>query len=92
MTPIHPGRILKRELEVRGQTANQLALTLRVSSGRITSILKGKRSVTPETALRLARYLGNTPQFWMNLQTRFDLTVAEQALGKRISSEVKPAA
>ncbi len=78
MTPIHPGRILKREL--------------RVPSGRITSILKGKRSVTPETALRLARYFGNTPQFWMNLQTRFDLIVAEQALGKRISSEVKPAA
>ena len=92
MTPIHPGRILKRELEARGQTANQLALALRVPSGRITSILKGKRSVTPETALRLARYLGNTPQFWMNLQTRFDLIVAEQALGERISSEVKPAA
>ncbi len=54
--------------------------------------LKGKRGVTPETALRLARYFGNTPQFWMNLQTRFDLIVAEQALGKRISSEVKPAA
>jgi len=92
MTPIHPGRILKRELEARGQTANQLALALRVPSGRITSILKGKRSVTPETALRLARYFGNTPQFWMNLQTRFDLIVAEQALGERISSEVKPAA
>ena len=92
MTPIHPGRILKRELEARGQTANQLALALRVPSGRITSILKGKRSVTPETALRLARYFGNTPQFWMNLQTRFDLIVAEQDLGERISSEVKPAA
>ncbi len=92
MTPIHPGRILKRELEARGQTANQLALALRVPSGRITSILKGKRSVTTETALRLARYFGNTPQFWMNLQTRFDLIVAEQALGKRIFSEVKPAA
>jgi len=92
MTPIHPGRILKRELQARGQTANQLALALRVPSGRITSILKGKRSVTPETALRLARHFGHTPQFWMNLQTRFDLIVAEQTLGKRISSEVKPAA
>jgi addiction module HigA family antidote len=92
MTPIHPGRILRRELEARGQTATQLALALRVPSGRITSILKGKRSVTPETALRLARYFGNTPQFWMNLQTRFDLIAAEQALGERISSEVKPAA
>jgi len=92
MTPIHPGRILKRELEARGQTANQLGLALRVPSGRVTSILKGKRRVTPETALRLARYFGNTPQFWMNLQTRFDLIVAEQDLGERISSEVKPAA
>ncbi len=92
MTPIHPGRILKRELEARGQTANQLALALHVPSRRITSILKGKRSVTPETALRLARYFGNAPQFWMNLQTRFDLIVAEQALGERTSSEVKPAA
>lgn len=92
MTPIHPGRILRRELEARGQTANQLGLALRVPSGRITSILKGKRRVTPETALRLARYFGNTPQFWMNLQTRFDLIAAEQALGERISSEVKPAA
>lgn len=92
MTPIHPGRILKRELEARAQTANQLALALNVTSGRITSILKGKRRVTPETALRLARYFGNTPQFWMNLQTRFDLVVAELALGERISSEVKPAA
>ncbi len=92
MMPIHPGRILKRELEARGQTANQLALALCVASGRITSILKGKRSVNPETALRLARYFGNTPQFWMNLQMRVDLVVAEQAPGERISSEVKPAA
>jgi addiction module HigA family antidote len=92
MAPIHPGRILKRELEARGQTPGQFALALRLPSGRITSLLRGKRRVTPETALRLARYFGNTPQFWMNLQTRFDLIVAEQALGKRISSEVKPAA
>ncbi len=92
MAPIHPGRILKRELETRNQTPSQLALALRVPSGRIASILKGKRRVTPETALRLARYFGNTPQFWMNLRTRFDLIVAEQALGRRISSEVKPAA
>ncbi len=79
-------------MKARNQTSSQFALALRVPSGRITSILKGKRSVTPETALRLARYFGTTPQFWMNLQTRFDLIVAEQALGKRISSEVKPAA
>ena len=92
MTPIHLGRILKRKSEGRGQTANQHALALRAPSGRITSILKDKRSVTPEAALRLARYFGNTLRFWMNLHTRFALIVAEQALGERISSEVKPAA
>ena len=91
MTPIHPGRILKRELAARSLSANKLALALRVPSGRITSILNGKRSISPDTALRLARYLGNSAQFWMNLQTRYDLTVAERDLGKRIEAEVDAA-
>ena len=91
MTPIHPGRILKRELAVRDLSANKLALALRVPSGRITSILNGKRSISPDTALRLARYFGNSAQFWMNLQTRYDLTVAERDLGKRIAAEVDAA-
>ena len=92
MVPVHPGRILKRELETRGLSANKLALALRVPSGRITSILNGKRAISPDTALRLARYFGNSAQFWMNLQTRYDLLVAEQALGKRIKAEVDHAA
>ena len=92
MVPVHPGRILKRELETRGLSANKLALALRVPSGRITSILNGKRAISPDTALRLARYFGNSAQFWMNLQTRYDLLVAEQELGKRIKSEVDHAA
>lgn len=58
---VHPGRILKRELAARGLSANALALALRVPSGRITAILNGKRAVTPETALRLGRYFGNSP-------------------------------
>lgn len=91
MTPIHPGRILKRELAERDLSANKLALALRVPSGRITSILNGKRSISPDTALRLARYFGNSAQFWMNLQTRYDLTVAERDLGKRIEAEVDAA-
>jgi addiction module HigA family antidote len=62
MQPVHPGRILQRELTVRNLSANQLALALRVPSGRITS-LGGKRSVTADTALRLARYFGNSAQF-----------------------------
>jgi len=89
MIPVHPGRILKRELTARGLSANKLALALRVPSGRVTSILNGKRAISPDTALRLARYFGNSAQFWMNLQTRYDLTVAERELGDRIEAEVE---
>ena len=92
MTAVHPGRILKRELVARGLSANKLALALRVPSGRVTSILNGKRAISPETALRLAGYFGNSAQFWMNLQTRYDLTVAERELGERIEAEVEHAA
>ena len=88
MQPIHPGRILKRELKARALSANQLALALRVPSGRITSLLGGKRSVTPDTALRLARYFGNSAQFWLNLQTRYDLLTTEAQIGARIKAEV----
>ncbi len=92
MDPIHPGRILKRELVARELSANKLSLALRVPSGRITSILNGKRSISPETALRLGRYFGNNAQFWMNLQTRYDLIKAERDMGKRIDAEVEHAA
>ena len=88
MQPIHPGKILKRELNARQLSANQLALALRVPSGRITSIVGGKRAITPETALRLARYFGNSAQFWLNLQTRYDLLTTEAHLGERIKAEV----
>jgi addiction module HigA family antidote len=91
MQPIHPGRILKRELKARRLSANQLALALRVPSGRITSLLGGKRSITPETALRLARYFGNSAQFWLNLQTRYDLLQTEAEIGDRIKAEVAEA-
>ena len=92
MAAIHPGRILKREIEARELSANQLALALRVPSGRITEIVNGKRSITPETALRLARYFGNSPEFWMNLQQRHDLAVAERNHGRKIATEVRKAA
>jgi len=88
MQPIHPGRILKRELQARELSANQLALALRVPSGRISSLINGKRSVTSETALRLARYFGNSAQFWLNLQTRYDLATTEAQIGERIKAEV----
>ena len=89
MTPVHPGRVLKRELAARDLSANKLALALRVPSGRITSILNGKRAISPDTALRLARYFGNSARFWMNLQMRYDLTVTERELGERIEAEVE---
>lgn len=92
MIPVHPGRILKRELQARSLSANKLALALRVPSGRITSILNGKRAITPETALRLARYFGNSAQFWMNLQTSYELQVAERTIGERVTAEVDAAA
>jgi addiction module HigA family antidote len=92
MRPVHPGKILKDEIEARGLSANALALALRTPSGRITDILNGRRGVSPETALRLARYFGNSARFWLNLQTAYELAVAEAKLGERIASEVSPAA
>jgi len=90
MIPVHPGRILKRELAARGLSANRLALALRLPSGRITDILNGKRGVSPETALRLGRYFGNSARFWLNLQTAYELAVAERRIGERVASEVEP--
>jgi antitoxin HigA-1 len=91
MLPIHPGRILKRELEARELSANRLALALRLPSGRITDIVNGKRGISPETALRLARYFGNSARFWMNLQTAYELALAERQIGERVTIEVTPA-
>jgi addiction module HigA family antidote len=91
MKPIHPGRILKRELAARNLSANKLALILRVPSGRITQILNEKRGISAETALRLSRYFGNSAQFWMNLQTRYELTAAEREMGSRIIEEIQQA-
>ncbi len=92
MRAIHPGRILKRELAARDMSANRLALALRLSSGRIVDILNGKRGVSPETALRLGRYFGNGPRFWLNLQTAYELAVAEAKIGARVIAEVQPGA
>ena len=92
MIPVHPGRILKRELQARELSANALALALRLPSGRITDILNAKRGISPETALRLGRYFGNSARFWLNLQTAYELACAEREIGDRIASEVEPAA
>jgi antitoxin HigA-1 len=91
MVLIHPGRILKRELVARELTANRFALAIRVPSGRVTDILNFKRGVTPETALRFARYFGNSPEFWMALQARYELAKAKQEHGAQINAEVQQA-
>ena len=91
MKAIHPGRILKRELAARNLSANALALALRTPSGRIADIVNGKRGVSPETAMRLGRYFGNSPRFWLALQMSYALAAAEAELGERIAAEA-PAA
>jgi antitoxin HigA-1 len=88
---VHPGRTLARELEVRGLSANALALKLRVPANRLTDIIRGQRAISAETALRLGRYFGTGAAFWMNLQGNYDLALAEHELGERISHEVETA-
>ena len=92
MVPIHPGRILRRELRARDLSANALARALRVPSGRIVDILNGKRAISAETALRLGRYFGNDPRFWINLQAQYDLALAMRDVGARVAREVETAA
>lgn len=88
---VHPGRLLKRELEARSLSANRLALDLGVPSGRITDILNARRSITADTALRLGRYFGNSAQFWLGLQSQYDIARVETERGEEITRRVRPA-
>ena len=91
MRPIHPGEILREEfLAPLDMSANALALALKVPAPRINDIVREKRAITPDTALRLARYFGTTPEFWLNLQTAYDLRRARSELGATIEHEVSP--
>ena len=90
MRPVHPGEILREELETIGLSANALSKALGVPVNRITAILHGQRGVTADTALRLARYFGTSPQFWLNLQQSYALRRAEIAVGHRIAESVQP--
>lgn len=87
----HPGRFLKRELGARVLSANRLALDIGVPSGRITDILNGRRAISADTAVRLGRYFGNRPQFWLDLQSQYDIAVIERDHGAEISRRVRPA-
>jgi addiction module HigA family antidote len=88
----HPGEILREELDELGLSANAFAVKIRVPTNRITEILAGRRGITAETALRLGRFFGTSAQFWMNLQTNYDLKRAAAASGKDIVRQVQPRA
>ena len=89
MRPIHPGEILREEFLVPlGLSASALALELKVPAPRINDVVRERRAVTPDTALRLSRYFGTSPEFWMDLQTAFDLKTAAKDFGAKIEAEI----
>lgn len=90
MRPIHPGEILQDEIDAIGLSANAFASKLLVPANRITTILNGQRSITPETAIRLARFFRTTPEFWLNLQRDFDLKSTQKMIGKKIEHDIQP--
>jgi len=89
---VHPGAHLLDYIEGAGISQYRLAKAIHVPPRRINEIVHGKRSITADTALRLGRYFRTSPQFWMNLQTAYDLAVAEAAIGERLNGEIKPVA
>ena len=92
MRPIHPGEILHGEMDELGLSARKLALALRVPTNRVTAILNEQRAVTADTALRLARYFGTAPEFWLNLQCAYELREARLEVGNQIEKHVSPRA
>ncbi|CAN5239974.1 HigA family addiction module antitoxin [soil metagenome] len=91
LKPIHPGEVLREEfIEPLGFSQREFARKIGVTHTRLNQVVQEKRSITADTALRLARALGTTPRFWMNLQNRFDLDLAEDQHGKKIEAEVQP--
>lgn len=91
LKPVHPGEVLREEFLIpAGMSVNQLALALRISTPRLNQIVRGISAVTPNTALRLARYLNTTPDFWLNLQLQHDLDIAADREGPAIEREVFP--
>ena len=85
-TPIRPGEILANELEELGVSPTELSRQIRVPANRISQIINGKRSITGDTALRLAHWFGTSPQFWMNLQALYDVRMAEEEAGTEIKT------
>jgi addiction module HigA family antidote len=93
LPPVHPGEILREELMAPlGLSINKVARDLRVPVTRMSEIVNGRRSITADTALRLARYFSTTPEFWVNLQSAYDLDVATRASAEQIKRDVHPRA
>lgn len=92
LSPVHPGAFLAELLGELSISQAQLARALGVSAMRVSHLVNGRRPVTAELALRLAQFFGQTPQYWLNLQSRYDLDCAQDALGGRIKLEVRPRA
>lgn len=93
LPPIHPGEILKEEfLKPLGMSMNQLALALRVPNNRINQIVEGQREISADSAFRLARYFGTTPDFWLGLQMQYNLDKAQDELAAKIEQDVRPRA
>jgi addiction module HigA family antidote len=93
LPPMHPGEILREEfLKPLDLTVYALAEAIKVSRSRVNDVVLGRRGVTADTALRLARYFGTSAEFWMNLQARYDLDLGERTLRRRIEREVAPRA
>ena len=91
LSSIHPGEVLLEEfIKPMNLSQNRLAIDIGVDARRINEIVLGKRAITADTALRLSRFFGNSPQFWLGLQTQYDLDIAEDHLGKRLDREVRP--
>jgi antitoxin HigA-1 len=90
LKPVHPGEILREEFMVPlGLSMNRMAMDLRVPVTRIADIANERRGITADTALRFARYFKNSPTFWMNLQTRYDLEVAEDEIAAKVERDVQ---
>ena len=90
LPPIHPAELLRDELEEIGVSLNELGRALRVPMNRISAIVNRRRAITVDTAIRLARYFGTSPQYWLNLQVAYDLEVAGQQIQPQIAKEVQP--
>src|SRR5258708_17895655 len=90
LRPIHPGELLQDELQEIKVSLNELARALRVPMNRISAIVNGKRAITVDTAMRLARYFGTSPQYWLNLQIAYDLEIAGREIQPMIKKEVLP--